>query len=159
MTAAFTGLRWGELCGLAGRHVDLLHGTITVERQLVQMTGGGLVFGPPKSDAGQRTISIPAQLVPELEHHLSTYAQPGPDGLVFVGAKGASLTRGNWHVKWKDAGTRAGVDGVAFHDLRHLALTLAAASGATTRDLMARAGHSSPAVRSATSMRQRTGTR
>ena len=31
-----------------------------------------------------------------------------------------------------------------FHDLRHLSATLAAATGATTRELMARMGHSSP---------------
>jgi integrase len=33
---------------------------------------------------------------------------------------------------------------VRFHDLRHLAATLAAISGATTKQLMARLGHSSP---------------
>ena len=31
-----------------------------------------------------------------------------------------------------------------FHDLRHLAATLAATTGATTKELMARMGHSSP---------------
>ena len=34
--------------------------------------------------------------------------------------------------------------GVHFHDLRHLAATLAATTGATTKELMARMGHSSP---------------
>jgi Phage integrase family len=33
-----------------------------------------------------------------------------------------------------------------FHDLRHTAATLAAAAGATTRELMERMGHTSPAV-------------
>ena len=36
--------------------------------------------------------------------------------------------------------------GLRFHDLRHTAATLAAATGATTRELMARIGHSSPAA-------------
>jgi integrase len=130
------------LGGLARRHVDPLHKTVRVERQLVQLTGGKLSFGPPKSDAGRRTIAIPDELAAELEQHLARYAAPGPDGLVFVGAKGASLTRGNWHVKWQEACREAGVERLSFHDLRHTALTLAAASGATTRDLMARAGHS-----------------
>jgi integrase len=146
LTAAFTGLRWGELGGLARRHINLLHRTITVERQLVQMENGKLVLGPPKSDAGRRTIAIPDQLAAHLEDHLARYAAPGVDGLVFVGAKGASLTRGNWHVKWAAACDRAGVEGLAFHALRHTALTMAAIAGATTRDLMARAGHSSPAA-------------
>lgn len=39
---------------------------------------------------------------------------------------------------------RAGMDGFRFHDLRHTGNTLAAATGASTRELMARMGHSSP---------------
>jgi hypothetical protein len=39
-----------------------------------------------------------------------------------------------------------GLDGLRFHDLRHTAATLAAAAGATTRELMDRMGHTSPAV-------------
>lgn len=35
-------------------------------------------------------------------------------------------------------------EGLRFHDLRHLAGTLAAATGASTRELMARLGHSTP---------------
>jgi integrase len=38
------------------------------------------------------------------------------------------------------------LDGLRFHDLRHTAATLAAAAGATTRELMERMGHTSPAV-------------
>jgi len=33
-----------------------------------------------------------------------------------------------------------------FHDLRHFALTMAATTGATTKEIMRRAGHSSPAA-------------
>ncbi|HVD15608.1 MAG TPA: tyrosine-type recombinase/integrase, partial [Actinomycetota bacterium] len=39
-----------------------------------------------------------------------------------------------------------GLDGLRFHDLRHTAATLAAAAGATTKELMERMGHASPAV-------------
>ena len=38
----------------------------------------------------------------------------------------------------------AGVDELHFHDLRHTGATLAATTGATTRELMARMGHASP---------------
>jgi integrase len=41
---------------------------------------------------------------------------------------------------------QAGLDGLRFHDLRHTAATLAAAAGATTKELMERMGHTSPAV-------------
>ncbi len=148
LSGAFLGLRWGELAGLSRRHVNLLHRTVTVERQLVEQAKGGATFGPPKSDAGIRTIAIPAPLIPELESHLAQYAAAGADGLIFVGAKGAHLTRSNWHPKW-DAARRAveGLpDGFHFHDLRHTSNTLAAATGASTRELMHRMGHSSPAA-------------
>jgi integrase len=38
---------------------------------------------------------------------------------------------------------KAGVSGLRFHDLRHTAGTLAARTGATTKELMARLGHAS----------------
>src|SRR5439155_20398726 len=62
----------------------------------------------------------------------------------FVGPKGASLERSNFRTVWRRALRDAGVPAYRFHDLRHLAATLAAVSGATTRELMARMGHSSP---------------
>ena len=38
------------------------------------------------------------------------------------------------------------MDGFRFHDLRHTGQTLAASTGATTKDLMRRLGHASPAA-------------
>src|SRR5690606_24357932 len=45
---------------------------------------------------------------------------------------------------WRPARKRVGLDEVRFHDLRHTAATLAAMTGATTKELMARLGHASP---------------
>jgi integrase len=39
---------------------------------------------------------------------------------------------------------KAGMPGFRFHDLRHTGQTLAAATGATVKDLMRRLGHASP---------------
>jgi integrase len=39
-----------------------------------------------------------------------------------------------------------GLHGLHFHDLRHTGNTLAAATGASTKELMARMGHASPAA-------------
>lgn len=148
VTAGFLGLRWGELAGLARRHVNLLHGRVTVERQLVETKGGRTTFGPPKTEAGVRTVSLPDVVRDELELHLEQFVDGHPEALVFVGAKGAPLTRRNFHAKWSDA--RDVVedlpDGFTFHDLRHTANTLAAATGASTRELMHRLGHASPAA-------------
>ena len=52
------------------------------------------------------------------------------------------MRRGNVRtaLRWTDALAAAGLSGVRLHDLRH---TLAARSGVSTRDLMARMGHDS----------------
>ena len=81
--------------------------------------------------------------MPELRWHLDRFAQPGGRGLVFVGPKGAPLRRSNFRPTWNAACTAAGAPGLHFHDLRHTGGTLAAASGATIKELMARLGHSS----------------
>jgi hypothetical protein len=39
-----------------------------------------------------------------------------------------------------------GLEGLRFHDLRHTSATLSIAAGASTRELMARMGHSSSAA-------------
>ena len=145
LTAAFAGLRFGELAALTRERVDLDSGTIAVTETLVEVPGA-LLLGPPKSDAGRRAVAIPASLVPELDRHLATYVRPESDALVFTGTKGAPLRRSNWSIKWRTACRAVGVQGLRFHDLRHTCNTLTAATGASTRELMHRMGHSSAAA-------------
>ena len=79
--------------------------------------------------------------------HLEEYAEPDPDGLVFTTPRGAHLLRSPFHrFVWRPAVKQVGLDGLRVHDLRHTAATLAAAAGATTKELMERMGHTSPAV-------------
>ncbi|HWD42979.1 MAG TPA: tyrosine-type recombinase/integrase [Actinomycetota bacterium] len=74
------------------------------------------------------------------------------DGLVFPSGRGTYLQRSNFsRLVWRPAVQQLGLDGLRFHDLRHTAATLAAAAGATTRELMERMGHTSPAIACATS--------
>lgn len=141
--AAFTGLRRGELFGLRRPNVDLLHRTMTVKEQRQQLKDGRVVAGPPKTVAGQRTIVLPEPLIPELETHLASFAQPQPDGLLFVGERGGPLRDHVWQHDWARAQSKLGLADLHFHDLRHVANTLAAASGASTRELMHRMGHAS----------------
>jgi integrase len=146
LVAAYTGLRWGELAGLRAKRVDLLHRRITVAEQLTE-TRGAFAFAPPKTAAGLRTVTLPQVAAEALAEHLATYAEPGPDGLVFPAARRGPLRRSNFTRRVWDPATRAvGVEGLRFHDLRHTAATLAVAAGASTRELMARMGHSSSAA-------------
>jgi integrase len=103
-------------------------------------------FGPPKSEAGVRVVALPAAAVAALKPHLKEHVNEEPEALVFTGEKGAVLRSGNFRraVKWAEAVKTAGIAAeFHFHDLRHTGHTLAAASGASTRELMHRMGQSS----------------
>ena len=101
-----------------------------------------MMLAPPKSDAGRRTVAIPRPLVEELERHLAAYVGAGSDAVVFTTPEGMPLDRTNFRQRvWLPATATTGVV-ATFHDLRHCAATLAAITGATTKELMARLGHS-----------------
>lgn len=143
LLATFAHLRWGELAALRRHCLDL--GTRTVQVRASQSeVGSELILGPPKSRAGERTVTFPAVIVPALRHHLDAYAQPGRLGLVFVGGKGGPLRRCNFSGRWAAAFEAVGLDdGVHFHDLRHSGNTWAARTGANLPELMRRMGHAS----------------
>jgi integrase len=106
-------------------------------------SAGALVRASFPGSAGRRTVAFPSELLPELRWHLDRFAAPGERGLVFVGPKGAPLRRSNFRPIWNAACEQARVSGLHFHDLRHVGGTLAAATGASLKELMARLGHSS----------------
>lgn len=146
LAAAFSGLRWGELIALRRRDIDLDQPAVRVPRKFAQLNSGAVVEGPTKSAAGVRTVALPDLILTDLRRHMDQHVRPGSDALVFVGEKGAVLKRGNWRrsVKWTKAVDEAGLpDGFRFHDLRHTGNHLAAAAGASTRELMHRMGHGS----------------
>ncbi|MGW0757759.1 tyrosine-type recombinase/integrase [Streptomyces sp. NPDC002814] len=142
LLAGLLGLRWGELIGLHRRDVDLDQGTVRVRRAVAELNNGQRLIKAPKSAAGKRTVAIPAAIIPDIRDHLKRYAEHGADGRVFVGAKGATPRRNHFNRLWHKACDIAGIKGLHFHDLRHTGNTLAASTGASTRELMARMGHS-----------------
>ena len=144
LMGAFTSLRWGELCALRRADVYLDVRTVRVERTLTELQGGGLTFGPPKSEAGRRTVSLPDLVSPVLRWHLSCFTSGSEDDLIFTSPNGTPLRRGNFRRRvWLPALKAADLPGIHFHDLRHTGNHLTANAGASLRELMARMGHSS----------------
>lgn len=145
LVAALTGIRWGELAALRRGDVNLDAGVIRVPRKLAALRNR-LEFGPPKSEAGRRTVALPATAVVELRAHLAEFVPADEEAVVFTGQKGALLRSSSFlqAVDWRGSLVKAGLTpGFHFHDLRHTGNTLAAAAGASTRELMHRMGHSS----------------
>jgi integrase len=146
LLAGFGGLRWGELCGLQRRHIDVKNATVRVEQQVVYVNGA-MSIGPPKTEAGLRTVWVPMEVTAALTKHLNAFVESPASAHVFTGERGAWLRASNFRRRvWIPATETVGCPGVRFHDLRHAAATLAAMTGASTKDLMARMGHASQAA-------------
>ena len=138
-TAAYTGLRFGELAGLRPRDVEPLRKTITVRRGLVEVSGL-LHVEEPKTPAAWRTVAIPAWLGTELAFHLR-----GQDRVyVFTAPRGGPLRRSVFRSRvWVPATVRADLTGVRFHDLRHTHAAWLVEAGEHPKVIKARLGHAS----------------
>ena len=144
LLAMFSSLRWGELGALRRCDIDLEARTVRVTRQLAEVRGGGFAFGPPKSEAGTRVVPIPEVIIAVIQWHLTCFAQPCAEGLVFTSPEGGPLRHTNFRRRvWLVALKTAGLGELHFHDLRHSGNTLAASAGASLRELMDRMGHDS----------------
>jgi integrase len=144
--ATWCQLRRGEALGLRRKDIDLLHATISVEQSRTFSMDGTPIVKQPKTAAGRRVLAVPEYLIPTVADHLMRFTGDGPGSLVFNGAAGKPLTRDALQSRWERARATIGRQDLRFHDLRHTGLTLAAATGATTAELMHRAGHSSAAA-------------
>lgn len=142
--AAYGGLRFGELIGLRRHRIDWKANTIRVVEQVTQPSSEVFVTGPPKTDAGVRTVTMPPEVMALLREHVNKHSEGGRTGLVFPAPEGSFIRRSNFTRRvWIPARDEAGVSGLRFHDLRHTHATMAVANGADTRTLMARMGHAS----------------
>jgi integrase len=138
-TAAYTGMRWGELAGLRIPRLDLLRGTIDITEALTEVNGT-VRTGPTKTGKS-RTVSIPRFLGELLAEHLATY--PSNDDYVFTSLKGGPLRRSFYPRHYKPAVERAGLPTrLRFHDLRHTCAALLIAQGAHPKEIQERLGHS-----------------
>ena len=126
--------------------MDLLHATVTIRRAWLAPIGGPLHLGPPKTDAGARTLSIPPHGLPVLSEHLERYVGADPDAWVFPGQPGRPITPRTLDRVWERARLAVGRPDLHLHDLRHSGLTWAAATGASVAELMRRGGHANPAA-------------
>lgn len=141
--AAVLGLRWSEVAGLKVGAVDLNAGTVAIREVRVRTAHHDQVTGPPKSDAGRRTLSMPESLTNLLKAHLERRGKVGPASYVFINSAGGPLDYVNWRRRvWLPACITAGVEGIGFHDLRRTAVTALVLGGVDLKTAQTRIGHS-----------------
>ena len=145
LIGAWCGLRFGEVSELRRKDVDLKAKTIHVNRGVVRV-GKEVTVGKPKNIAGVRDIAVPPHLLPILEQHLKEHVALGREALLFPSVKDPDVQvhTNTLRRHWLKARLAAGRPDLRVHDLRHTGAVLAAQSGATLAELMARIGHSTP---------------
>ena len=148
LLAAFCALRPGEALALRRRDVDVKNHLLHIRETASAKYGGPEYIGPAKTQASIRTVHYPAALDEMVRTQLSEYATEGQMGHLFPRASDPSQPHSysGFTGRFRTAVKRAGMEDVRPHDLRHTGATLAAGTGATVRELMARLGHTSPTV-------------
>jgi integrase len=113
LTAAFTGLRLGELLALRWRDVDFAASTVRVR--------ASYALGEVTTPKSGKVRSVP--LAPDVASALAKLGKRadwiGDDDLVFAGGAGGFLDGSALRRRYKAALGRAGLRALRFHDLRH----------------------------------------
>jgi integrase len=136
LTAAFTGLRLGELLALRVRDVDFEADSIRVLGSYDHRAGE---VGTTKGGRG-RTVPMVPEVAQTLARLLQRDRFTGRDNLVFPGETGEHLDGSSLRRRYRDAQSAAKLRKLRFHDLRHTFGSLAINSGSTV-EVQAWLGH------------------
>ena len=141
MLAAWGQLRRGEVLALQRGDIDLVNGSVNVERTWNRASGGKTYMDKPKTRAGVRKLAMPPNALTTLERHLQCVGREKTAWL-FPSDKGDSPINPNrFGYRWNRCRAAIGRPELHYHDLRASGLTWAAIAGATHAELMHRGGH------------------
>jgi integrase len=145
--AAWCGLRFGELIELRRKDVHVTGDRMVLKiRRAATRVDNKLVVGKPKTDAGVRDVTVPPHIAQMLKAHMAQHTGSGPEAFVFTTTRGQRLSTTAFTKAVKAGFASVGKPDMRVHDLRHVGATLAAQAGATTKELMRRIGHTTPAM-------------
>lgn len=151
-TALSTGLRQAELLGLRWRDIDLDMLSISVS-QVLYKRGGVSQFKEPKTTHSQRRIAMTPKLAlylrdykaEQVELREQAEGELGLDDLVFSSIEGKPIDPSVLSHAFQKIASRAGLEGVRFHDLRHTFASLMLLRGAKPKVISEALGHASVA--------------
>ena len=149
--ALFTGMREGEICGLAWDAVNFIDGTITVRQQLCkEKKKGGVHYIAATKNDKSRTLTV-APFVMEIlkevfreqsvQRSLAGSAWANDWNLVFTNALGEHIVPQTALKRFKAVAERIGRPDARFHDLRHTYAVTALQEGDDVKTVQENLGH------------------
>jgi integrase len=150
MMAVITGMRKGEIIALRWSDIDLERRVLRVLHTVDYIPGYGYVENEPKTQAGKRTIDVPAFFIDMLKQHRVKQEQRRLKvgevwenrDLVFPDLSGGYLNPIHVLRMFKKILQRAGLPHMPFHDLRHSAATILISMGIHPKVIQELLGHS-----------------
>lgn len=150
-----TGLRRGELLALRWGDIDIKKGILQVKQSLCRIkvengpTKTALAFQEPKTEKSKRTVSIPDEALKELKAHKARQNEDklfhGPgyqdNNLVFTTPDGRPLDPDNFAKRYGKILENAGLQHIAFHNVRHTYATMLLEAGEHPKVVQELLGH------------------
>jgi integrase len=150
---AYTGVRRGEALGLRWQDVNPEAGTISIVQTLGRSLEG-LLFQPPKTNAGRRVIDLDdgtiavlrAHQGQQLLHKTQLEGAYQDQGLVFADPLGDPLNPMAVTRAFQSLAKKAGLNGVNIHTLRHFHASVMLQAGQSWVTVSKRLGHASASI-------------
>jgi integrase len=150
---AYTGVRRGEALGLRWQDVNLEVGSICISQTLGRSLAG-LIFQPPKTNAGRRVIDLDDETVAVLRAHqgqqlLHKAQLEGvykDQGLAFAHPLGHPINPMAVTRAYQSLAKKAGLEGANIHSLRHFHASVTLQAGQSIVTVSKRLGHASTSI-------------
>lgn len=147
------GFRRGELCGMGDVDVDAAAAAVTVNVALIQVRGR-LVWGKPKSKAGERVVGLDRGTVEGIHAHrtlrkrerLAAGEAWEDSGQFFTDELGQALHPEFVSRRFRELAAEAGLPVIKLHAGRHTAATLALEAGVDVKIVAEQLGHSTTRI-------------
>ena len=155
MLGLFCGLRAGEVLALTWSAVDLDRRVLRVRASVEEVAGQPLKIKKPKTEDGERQVTIPDIVVDALRDHrrqqlelrmLLGQGRPDADALLFPGPDGGPGRRTALSIRWGKVAEAIGIPAVTYHNLRHSHASQLIAAKVDIVTISARLGHADPSI-------------